>query len=736
MKRAALTRDLLVVLVLTACCWFGAAVSAHVRLKNPLNGNYLKWNDPTDVTVVISSTGSEDISDGSHTPAIQNAIAAWNEVGGTNAHMREVISAAQRDRTDWESNDLHMILFDEDNSSGFFPEGSATVAVTPIWFYSSGRISDADVLFNGAGFEFTTSAEAGKFDVQDVATHELGHLLGLDHSGWAGASMYPYVDESVTLHRSLSLDEVGGLRHAYPSASFAKIKGSVVREQGGSPVKGAHVVVRSSDGRPARSILTNTSGAFTLYGLDPGDYSLYVDPLDQPVSASNLGGGWTIQTDFGSAHSGSVTVSAGETHDIGTLFVPPPSGTALGRNSDDYPLACEIGETTLILVRGTSLFPGTLLSSSDPSLVIGEPTWNGWSVTFQVTVPPGTETGHVDLEVWSSTGELSILPAALEITPVAPSVANVVPDVGTTIGGTDLLIQGAGFRPGARVVLGDTVYSDGESCTVVDDSTIQLTTLAGAVGPRDVVVIDPAGPEGRSVEGYSFADLPTVQSVFPDAGSLEGGTQVVLTGVEFAPGATVFINGVQQVGATWIDSTKIEFTTLSSRVLGVQLLEVVHPDGIRATNSFRFTHSEDPELIVCRPTSGTRRGGDVIMLRGRSFTPGMEVWFGVDPDTGSGGVLAAEVNWLDDTTLEVVTPAHAPGHVDLLVLSTDSGQADMLSDGFQYKAPPSSGGACFSVSPPPDAGHGPWVSFVIGLILIAMASQTVMGARLRPRSMA
>ena len=736
MKRSLLTRDVLVVLGLTACCWFGAAVSAHVRLKNPLNGNYLKWNNPTDVTVVINSTGSDDITDGSHTPAIQNAIAAWNEVGGTTAHMREVISSTQRNRTDWESNDLHMILFDEDNSSGFFPEGSATVAVTPIWFYSSGRISDADVLFNGAGFEFTTSAEAGKFDVQDVATHEIGHLLGLDHSGWAGASMYPYVDESVTLHRSLSLDEVGGLRHAYPSGSFARITGSVVREQGGSPVAGAHVVVRSSDGRPARSLLTDTAGAFTLYGLEQGNYSLYVDPLDQPVSASNLGGGWTIQTDFGSAHSGNVTVSAGETHDIGTLFVPPSTGTSLGRNSDDYPLACEIGETTLVMVRGTALFPGTLLSSSDPTLVIGEPNWNGWSVTFQVTVPPGSLTGHVDLEVLSSMGELSILPAALELTPKAPSVTNVIPAVGTTVGGTDLLIQGAEFRSGARVVIGDVVYSDGEGCAVLDDSTIQLTTVAGVVGTRDVVVIDPAGVEGRRVGGYSYQDLPTVQSVFPDAGSLEGGTQVVLTGVEFASGATVFINGVQQTGVTWIDSTKIEFTTISSRVLGLQLLEVVHPDGTRATNSFQFTHTQDPQIIVCAPISGARSGGEVLTLRGRSFTPEMEVWFGVDPDTGGGGVMAAGVIWLNETTLEVVTPAHDPGHVDLLVLSMDSGQADTLINGFQYKAPQSSGGACFSVSPPPDAGHGPWITFFLGLALIAMGSQVALSGRLRPRSVA
>jgi len=736
MKRAALLRDALVVLGLAACCWFGAAVSAHVRLKNPVNGNYLKWNDPSDVTVVISSSGSSDIVDGSHTPAIQNAIAAWNEVGGTTAHMREVISSAQRNRTDWESNDLHMILFDEDNSSGFFPEGSATVAVTPVWFYSSGRISDADVLFNGRGFEFTTSGEAGKFDVQDVATHELGHLMGLDHSGWAGASMYPYVDQDVTLHRSLSLDEVGGLRHAYPGGPFARITGAVVREQGGSAVAGAHVVVRDSSGRPARSFLTDNSGVFTIYGLDPGDYSLYVDPLDQPVSANNLGGGWTVETDFGSVLNGSVTVSAGETHDVGVLFVPPSTDMALGRNSDDYPLACEIGFTTSVMVRGASLFPGSLLSASDPTLVVGEPTWNGWNVTFQVTVPVGTDPGHVDLEVWNTSGELSILPAAIELVPTAPTVSGVFPAVATTIGGTDIAITGSGFRSGARVVLGDAVYADGESCEVLDEGTIRLTTTPGAEGARDVVVIDPTGVEGRKASGFSYADLPTVQSVFPDAGSSGGGTRVVVTGFHFDPGATVFIDQIQQGDVEWIDATMIEFTTLASRGAGVRALELVQPDGTRAASSFQFTLIGDPMLASCSPEQGSRFGGDLLTIRGERFHPEMQVWFGVDRNTGDGGVQASGVTWISSTTLQVLSPAHAQGYVDVLVVNPENGQADMLISGFRYSSPSTAGGGCMSVSPPVDAGSGPWVSFLLGLGLIALASKATMSGRFRPRNMA
>ena len=734
MRRTDRVRDVLVVLGLTTCVWFGAAVSAHVRLKNPVNGTYLRWDNPSDVTIVISAAGSDDIVDGSHTPAIQNAIAAWNEVDGTSAHLREIVSSSQRNRTDWESNDLHMILFDENNSSGFFPSGSATVAVTPIWFYSNGRISDADVLFNGGGHGFTTSSDAGRFDVQDIATHELGHLLGLDHSGWAGSSMYPYVDPSVILHRSLSADEVGGLRHAYPSVSFAKITGSVVREQGGTSVAGAHVVVRDSNGRPARSILTGSSGSFTIRGLDPGDYLLYVDPLDQPVGPFNIGGGWTIETDFGSVHSGTVSVSAGATHDVGTLFVPPPSSIALGRNSDDYPLACEIGATTLVTVRGTGLFPGSQLSASDPSVVLGEPTWSGWRVQFQVIVPPNTDPGHVDLEVWGPLGELTILPAALELVPEAPSVTIVVPDAATTAGGTDLVILGTGFRAGARVVLGDVVHADGGGCTVVDSSTIHLTTLGGEVGARNVVVIDPTGVEGRSVAGFRYEDLPTVQSVFPDAGSSEGGTQVVLLGVLFDPGASVFIDGIQQANISWIDATKIEFTTIFSASTGAQILEVVHPDGTRATSTFNFTLTQDPQVGLCTPASGSRHGGDRVTLRGRYFAPLTEVWFGVDPDTGDGGVLATQVTWIDDTTLEVVTPAHAPGSVAILVLGSQTGQADMLASGFQYKAPAPSGGGCFSISPPPDAGPGSWISFLLGLGLIAMAARAAVAGRVRVSS--
>ena len=70
----------------------------------------------------------------------------------------------------------------------------------------------------------------------------------------------------------------------------------------------------------------------------------------------------------------------------------------------------------------------------------------------------------------------------------------------------------------------------------------------------------------------------------------------------------------------------------------------------------------------------------------------------------------------------------------VLVLGSQTGQADMLASGFQYKAPAPSGGGCFSISPPPDAGPGSWISFLLGLGLVAMAARAAVAGRVRVSS--
>jgi hypothetical protein len=713
--------------LLVAALLLGAAAFAHIRLVNPSNGAKLHWAAPTSIRVVISSAGSDDIPNGLHFPALRNAIAAWNAETGTTEHLTEDTSPTEEARTDWQDDALHQILFDETNASGYFPSGTGIVALTPVWFAGDGHITDADILFNGSTYSFTTSGEPNRFDVQDVATHELGHFLGLDHSGWAGASMYPYVNPIVILHRSLSLDEMHGMRDAYPAATFASITGTIRRQTDGTVVPGAHVVARDLSGRTTAGALANAAGVFRLAGLDPGTYQVYATPLDSPVSAGNLGGGNTVKTDFESTIFGRFTVSAAQGLAAGDLSVAPDVALGLGRTSDALPLRCVVGQTRMLQLRGVGLVPGSSLTSSDPTLTVVPLSWLSGAVTFQVTVPADAAPGHVDLTVTDPGGARSILPAAIEITPPNPIVANVAPASGNSNGGTPITIHGSGFAAGDRVVLGANVYPDGEpgGCTVVDGTTIQLVTAATPGGVFDAVVIDASGVEGRETNAFSFFSVPVISSVFPTAGSATGGTSVVIRGSEFVTGCTVSIDGVAQTQVTVDDPTRITLVTDPGTAGGPYTLSVVNAGGGTSSASFSYTAESDPSLLSVSPPGGTTSGGDSITLAGANLPANAAVVFGADPDTGLGGVPAESVTWIDATTIDVVTPTHGSGTVSVLVRDPASGQATLLPAAYAYAPTGGGGGGGCSIAPAgtprspfdPLAGSA-WILAVASILLL------------------
>ena len=126
--------------LLTACfgLTFACLAGAHVRLIFSGNGNELAWEDPTSIGIAFNELGSADVGDGTDLVALRNAVASWNQIGGTSARLIEDSSPETQQRTDFEADDIHLILFDEDGSTEWFPQGTGTVAVTPISFFTSG----------------------------------------------------------------------------------------------------------------------------------------------------------------------------------------------------------------------------------------------------------------------------------------------------------------------------------------------------------------------------------------------------------------------------------------------------------------------------------------------------------------------------------------------------------------------------------------------------------------------
>jgi MYXO-CTERM domain-containing protein len=107
--------------------------------------------------------------------------------------------------------------------------GSSTIGVTtPVYFNGSGggTIVDADIQFNGIDYTWTTNPRRfSDVDAQSIATHEIGHLLGLDHSATFDATMYAAY-QGGTGSRSLHSDDINGVCALYPSAPGSECSSS------------------------------------------------------------------------------------------------------------------------------------------------------------------------------------------------------------------------------------------------------------------------------------------------------------------------------------------------------------------------------------------------------------------------------------------------------------------------------------------------------------------------------
>jgi hypothetical protein len=119
-----------------------------------------------------------------------------------------------------------------------FPEKwthpSSSVGFTTLWLGGAGNVLDADVELNADWF----GGRAGELTsvLLTVATHEAGHVLGIDHSQESSALMAAAYSDGLMTDRNLGPDDVDAICTLYPPASSQlRCPAPIVRDEGLDP---------------------------------------------------------------------------------------------------------------------------------------------------------------------------------------------------------------------------------------------------------------------------------------------------------------------------------------------------------------------------------------------------------------------------------------------------------------------------------------------------------------------
>ncbi len=522
--------------------FFLAGASAYTRM-----GQNVHWQSSPQY--YINLQGAPGITNGSDFWAIQKSFETWRLI--TTAQ----ILIGYQGTTDVQvagDDGINLISFADEET----PFSSGTIAMTLMTWDNSGFMQDADIVFNPS-LKFSTSGAPDAFDIQSVATHEIGHFLGLDHTAIVSATLNPFGRNGSTFQRLLRSDDLIGISVIYPAAGFLASRGSISGNVKLSNVLvfGAHVVALDQNGNSVASAVTDSSGVYEISGLSPGTYSLYAEPLDGPatednfISGSGLG---AFNTNFGTTFYGDtqagtnarmVSVSAGTNRAGININVIAAPSDPLNILWPDLGVLTYPGFAGSIEVIGLGFSGGMKFTSKDPSLFWGPASLDS-SVDASATLSIGTGAALGEKSLFlGRTGALSALSGGIIVADPAPVISDVSPASGPAEGGTRIHVTGASFRDGMFVSLGGIPLQD---VTLLSSTAFEATTPDNSGEPANLLVINPQGISAVKESAFTYLWPPlTIKSVSPLSGV--PGTLVTILGSNFHDRAInnqVFFNSI------------------------------------------------------------------------------------------------------------------------------------------------------------------------------------------------
>lgn len=354
----------------------------------------------------------------------------------------------------------------------------------------------------GATWEPPWGQETGTY------AHEMGHSLGLPHSGWI---YYAYDSpwDMMSSRSSTTSVQCG----TYTSVNSAAVNGLYCSEPGDGyigphkdylgwiPGANAAVSDTSSNTIVTLEALSLPLGAalklltICIVGAPCTGSTAHFFTVEARVKAL----GATSQYDNAITGDGVIIheVRRGRPAISGSCYFNSQSGFAFPVDSTpgDYDsVACNFG------------------GRSYPNFALYNAQWS----------PGQTYTNGFSISVVSRSGSTFVISTTGQAPPTATTIS---PNAGVPAGGTNVTITGTNFVTGCVVTLGGVAATN---VIVVNGTTITATTAAHLAGTVDVVVTNGIGQSATITNGFNYSDAPVI-TTHPLSQSVATGGTAALT---------------------------------------------------------------------------------------------------------------------------------------------------------------------------------------------------------------
>lgn len=389
--------------------------------------------------------------------AIERALASWS----TAADLKfvEVPSKAQSvsPMNNGDGISLITVAATAENLA-LFGEGNTTARTRVFYDPDTGAISEADIVINpfpysgeGESLQFSTDGTPGTYDLESTLAHEIGHLLGLNHSYVIGATMQAFQALNGTYglpaitERTLSEADQAAVRSLYGDREkMGSIEGRILNSVDGNllPATAAHVWIEDlATGKVMAGGLTGGGGKFSINGVSPGTYKAMVEYLDGPASestalsaAGDRKPGPRLRAFRSVEIAASVRVAADKSTQLNYVLVPPqnslpalnPRFVGINGELSSVPVPLEPGKKLTLYIGGEGVdqVPGSGLVLSSPFITVDPASLTLQQfpsatpvISFEISVAADIPPGDYSIRLQSNSGEVAYLVGGVTINP-------------------------------------------------------------------------------------------------------------------------------------------------------------------------------------------------------------------------------------------------------------------------------------------------------------------------------